>query len=422
MRTYLLQFPFLAVFFAFFALISCGDNNTEDFSSSSNGSAGDPSSSSNVNMGNPDLDLENAIIIKFNGDSVHTTKPSGSEVEISLENGNLVVRVSGTKTEYNLVVSGTTVNSGLKIYGDYKIGLYLNGVSITNPKGPAINIQNGKKTSVNLVNGTNNYLEDGEGKDFEPTAGESAKGTFFSEGQLVFSGDGTLKIKSKRNHAIVSEDYFEIESGNINITESANDGIHTNDGIFIKGGTLDIKSKGDALQSEKDFAQVSILGGKIDAYTSGNKSHGISSADSTIIGGNAKIMISVEGNGAKGIKSNGFVSIRGGTTDITTRGTTHVDNSGESEDESNAHGIKAKNGMEVTGGTLNVETTGKAAKGISVDGDFTVKGGTILVDAYNDGIKTSGNFIVQAGNVTSDSYKKDKVDCGGSTCDTDKVK
>jgi hypothetical protein len=351
--------------------------------------------------------VENAIFIEYKGGNApDIVNKYTDEVTIDANGGNVVVTSAATSKEYNFIVSGATTGGSLKIYGEHKIGLYLNGVSITNSSGPAINIQNGKQISVYLA-GEKSFLSGRAISGGE----EDAKGAFFSEGQLIFSGDGHLEVAGKSDgHAIATDDYFEIEKGYITITESVKDGIHAKDRVFIKGGTISITSTGDAIQSENLSTYIS--GGKIIAKTSGIKSHGISSGDSIVISENADIDINVSGNGAKGIKSKGFMDIKSGKIEIKTSGTTHT----ISEDEENkVSGIKATRNMKISGGDITITSTGTDAKGISADANLEISGGKVTITANHRAIKTDGNLTISGGTVSVKSTgKKKAIACDGS--------
>jgi hypothetical protein len=364
----------------------------------------------NLDRNLDNLGLYNSIVIKFdNGNEPIIDNPYENEIAIMLDRENVIVQNLSSDTEYNLVVSGTTENGTLKIYGNHKIWLYLNGINITNPSGPAINIQNRQKVSVHLVSGTENSLADEAS--YEYPSGEDAKGTFFSKGAIYFFGCGTLTVTGKYAHAIVVDNDFEIESGKITIAEAVKDGIHANDYIYVRGGTINITSNGDGVQSENSL--VHIFGGKITIKTTGVKSHGISSADSTVISDNANVKIETFGNGAKGIKSDGFIAIKGGTTDIKTSGSSHIDNSTNPPDTSSATGIKANSSMEISGGTLAVKVLGVGTKGVNVSENLTISGGDIKIEANDDGIKVHGNLLVNNGNLCVWSLKKQDIDCTG---------
>jgi hypothetical protein len=184
------------------------------------------------------------------GSSVTIDNPlEGKGVSVAVSGND--VTVTATVSEVAYEINGTTNDGMLKLYSDKKYKLTLNGVSIKNNDGPAINIQSGKRAFI-VISGTNT-LEDGT---TYATSTEDQKGTFFSEGQLIFSGDGTLNITGNNKHALASDDYIRYISGTLNILKAASDGIHANDAILIDGGAFDIKASSDGI--EADIGQIII--------------------------------------------------------------------------------------------------------------------------------------------------------------------
>jgi len=373
-----------------------------------------------------ELNPANVIKITYNsGSTPEIDKPAtASEVQIDTDGQNVVVRIpNATIVEYNLVLSGTTGNGSLKIYGDVKKNLYLNGVSITNNNGPAINIQKSKKINVHLINGTNNFLSDGPVYSGIP-AGEDAKGTFFSEGELNFTGSGTLEVRGKARHAIAVDNDFGIDNGKIIVSEAKSDGIHANDKIIVKGGFLKITSAGDAIQNE-NLSSIEITGGKIAATTTDAKSHGIASEGPTKISGNAIVQISVLGDGSKGIRSRSveapsalrYVEIKGGKVSIQTSGNRHIDNNATSDDTSStAVGIKVDgDDLFIMGGDLTIKSLGDKAKGTNTDGNTEITGGNVHIEADDDGMKVHGDFRMTSGTVYVKSDKKKAIDARTET-------
>ncbi|GBU24111.1 hypothetical protein R83H12_00737 [Fibrobacteria bacterium R8-3-H12] len=361
------------------------------------------------------LNPENAISIKYKNGSAPEISNTFSEVSVNATGEDVVVIIpnASEKEEYSFILSGTASNGSLKFYGDVRKALYLNSVSITNSKGPAINIQGGKRVLVHLVNGTQNFLTDGPNYDI-PT-GEQAKGAFFSEGKLNFEGSGSLEVKGKYNHAIVADNDFEVSNGKIVVSEAVNDGIHANNMIEISGGVLIITSTGDAIQSEKEpvtnaLAQVKISGGKIKAQTTGIKSHGIASEGPILIDSSAIIQINVSGNGSKGIRSRSWVEFGGNAkTSIKTTGTKHTDPA-DPDDESNSAGIKSAMELTINGGEQTIKTTGIGAKGINVvDGNAFIKAGKIDIDADDDGLRVHGKLEIKGGTGSIKSKKKKAI-------------
>ena len=408
-----------------------GGNSSGNVGSSSSGSVAPPigaewpfdSSGENLqeSPGLESMNLQNVITIKYNnGNAPDITNPF-SEAEIVPNGENVTVTTSGT-TEYNFVLSGTAQNGSFKVYGDARLGLYLNGVNITNNSGPAINIQNGKRVSVHLVHGTNNLLTDGPS--YQTLQGEEqAKGAFFSEGTLSVSGSGSLEVKGKNNHAIVTDEHFEVENGTIIVNESKNDCIHANNKIEVRGGILKLACVGDAIQNERIGQSVKILGGKIAAQTSGIKSHGIASESPVTIDGQAIVQINVLGNGSKGIRSRNYVEILNGNIAIKTTGGRHITPASERDPSdpdttSNAAGIRvsgeSNSDFFVEGGKLAIKSSGEHAKGINIDGSMFMKTGELDVEAYGDVFKIRGNLSIDGGSVKAKSRSKDCIDVSGT--------
>lgn len=213
------------------------------------------------------------VTVNFNGNrATVTVVPSDYDVEYTVSRSNVILKIKDKKVQ--VIAQGTSDNGSLKIYSDYKFRLDLNSLNLTNAEGPAVNIQSKKRAYVNLLENSENVL--GSGAEFKTQYSpngfeEDAKATFFSEGQLIFSGPGSLLISSLANHGICSDDYIRFRStlGTVSI-KSAGDGIHTNDFFRMYGGGLLIESGDNAIQVED--GDVSFFNGSVVAQS---KSHGI---------------------------------------------------------------------------------------------------------------------------------------------------
>lgn len=296
------------------------------------------------------------VTINF-GSAVEITNPlSAGGVTVTESNGDVIVTSTATGVEY--ILSGTTTNGSVKVYSDKKFKLTLNGVNITNADGPAINIQSGKRAFVVLNANTTNSLTDGA---TYATSTEDMKAAFFSEGQLIFSGNGSLTVKGNYKHAICSDEYVRMIGGAITITSAKSDGIHTNDAFIADGGTINLTASGDGIQCEEGY--IVINNG---TFTINVADKGISASwdtDTTI---------------------DPYIVINGGTINVTST-------AGE--------GIESKSILTINNGTLNVKTSDD---GLNASTFIYINGGNIYVNsASNDGIDSNGKLTVTGGKIIS---------------------
>ncbi len=328
------------------------------------------------------ISIDDAVLIHFGKDSVTVENSFENKgVNIVKENGGVIITSVITGTEVNYVLSGMTSNGFVKFYSDYKFGLIFNGVSIlNNHNAPAINIQSKKKVSVTLVDNTFNRLVDGG--QYISGGAEDMKGAFFSEGQLVFGGKGSLWVYGSRKHAICSDDYIEIEEGTITVPRSIGDGIRANDYIEINGGTFDIKASNNGIDCDEGY--VSIYGGNL--------------------------KIAVPKDGSKAIKSFGNMTLSGGIISLTVSGNAYY--SAADQEIKSAIGTKCGGNMIVSGNcSLTINSTGKGGKGISVDGSLVFNGGTTTVATtgkryeYNNEEDASVNAIKSEKGLTINNGK-----------------
>lgn len=356
---------------------------------------------------------ERTITITFSENSVKTSSLT-SDITATIDGGHIVINSTRGKVAYR--VTGTCSNGSLKIYSTKKFQLIAQNFNITNPTGPAINIQCGKTIYFTLWKGSTNTLCDGAVYNAPTIAAdgteEDQKGTLFSEGQVIFNGEGTLNVTSLGGHGICSDDYIRIRSGNINIINAAKDGFRTkekfivgrtataapaisinatNNGIdcsegtlTIEAGKLEIKSGSEAIKVEYEEAvpdpavipDAIIKGGYIKIATTGEKSSAIKVTRNYTQSGGI-IQATVDGNGSKIINCDGAVAFSDGKVTGFANGTVATDTT-------SAGGIKCNGNLEITGGTIALECNGKGSKGINCDGDMNVAGGDVTLIATGE--------------------------------------
>ncbi len=389
------------------------------------------------------INMENTVTIHFENNTVTIDNPyAGKGIEINKENAGVTITSTITSAEVNYILSGNTSDGFIKIYSDYKFGLVLNGVSITNTYGPAINIQSGKKATITLVDKTSNRLIDGGSY---PTSGnEDMKAALFSEGQLIFGGNGNLLVYGSRKHAICSDDYIRINTGTISIPRSISDGMHANEYVEINGGTLEMKPSGDGIDCEKGYVTINggkiqitigsdgckaikstgdmtIAGGELSLTISGKACYdatdkdiksaaGIKCDANLVISGNSLLTITASGAGGKGISADGTITFNGGTTQVTTSGGIFR----YGNDDTAAKAIKSDGNLTVNSGTITIKTSQSEAEGMESKNILTINGGNIEIEAYDDCINASNNITINGGNIYCLSATNDGIDSNGT--------
>ena len=300
----------------------------------------DDSAGGNIDTDKDDDNVANTtfdrtVKVTFNGGSASVT---GTSADFTVDTDGAAVTITNNGTEAVIYeLSGTSTDGYFKLYSAKKQEILLNGLTLTNKKGAAINNQSHKRTFV-VVKGTNT-LADGASYTQTPSD-EDEKAAFFSEGQLVFSGDGTLTVNATGKAGITSDDYVRFMAApTVKVTSSAGHGVRGKESIIVSDGSVDVN---------------------------------------------------VSGTGKKGFSSDTLVYIGGGVTTIKTTGS-----AGEVDGElTGVAGIKADLRFEMVDGILNVTSTGTGAKGISGDNVAYFKGGTVTVDVSgaNYGTSSSGGF------------------------------
>lgn len=376
-----------------------------------------------------------------------TVTYSGTSATVTSTNSAINTSVSGayvaidmlTNSVKNVVIiaSGKSSDGQLKIYGEKKFLLTLNGLDLTSTIGPAINDQCHKRAFVYLPAGTTNRLTDASSYSTEPfildsSTEEDRKGCFFSEGNLIFSGTGVLVVEGNYKHGIATDGYFYLRPGTtIAVTEAAKNAIHVNgdsdDGIGIKiaGGLIYANTSATAGKAMKTDLNVDISGGTLLLNTSGGSEYDSDEQDTSSpscikADGNVSISggtltLKSTGTGGKGIKADGTLDISGGTTTVTTTGGKYVYN--EALDlTASPKGVRADGNITISGGNLNIAVTGQSdgSEGLESKAKISVTGGVNYIYAYDDAMNAATDITISGGRTFCYAINNDGIDSNGS--------
>ena len=415
---------------------------------------------------------DNTVVVDYSNESTHVTIAGNIApyVSASVNGGHVVIEQSSevgdnTCGEITYILSGQSTNGSFTLNGSYKASIELQGLTLTNPTGAAIDIENGKRIELSSKNETVNTLSDG--------ADGSQKAAIYCKGHLELKGKGTLNVTGNKSHAIAAKEYVQVknctinilgakkdgincaqyflmESGTLNISGTGDDGIQTDfkdaeadresddtGSIEIQGGTINISITATAAKAIKAEGNFTISGGELTARTTGagdwdstnlkTKASACISADgSTTIDGGT-LILTATGGGGKGITCDGELTINSGTINIETSGgvlayvngslnqnyTGNTDNL-KSDYKSSPKGIKADGNVTINGGTIYIKTTGNNGEGIESKAILTINDGTITVRAKDDGINSSSHMYIKGGTIDVIATGNDGLDSNGN--------
>ncbi|MDE7358965.1 MAG: carbohydrate-binding domain-containing protein [Lachnospiraceae bacterium] len=157
---------------------------------------------------------------------------------------------------------------------DELVHLYLAGVGITSPNGPALWARAASKLVVTLVSGTENILTDSP----DYTDYEDVPACLYSVCDLTVNGDGALQVFAYHEDGVRSKDRIRLLDGTLSV-QAKGDGIRGNDGIYIQEAFVDIESEKNGLrtvnQGADDRGVIEINGGSLSVVAGQN---GVSAA------------------------------------------------------------------------------------------------------------------------------------------------
>ena len=331
-----------------------------------------------------------------------TVNTSGNDVTLTYNGSDNII--------YDL--SGYASDGFFKLYSSKKQAIVLNGLTLTNQNGAAINNQSKKRTFV-VVQGTNT-LADGSSYTDTPSD-EDEKAAFFSEGQLIFSGSGSLSVTASGKAGITSDDYVRfMTSPTVTVNSSSGHAIRGKDYILVSNGTISAATSANMKKALTSDSLVVITGGITTLNVSGSAAYDSDDA---------------EYKGSAGIKADKGFNMSGGTLTITNSGKGGKGISvGSSDDQ------QSLETSTISGGTLAITVTGanhttadKSSKGIKIgwanknsnghtyssfDGNLVVSGGCVSISSSNDeALEAKGTLTINGGEVYAVSSADDAINC-----------
>ena len=187
---------------------------------------------------------DNMVSVSYSGTTATVTvagnvaqyvSPTITNAHVSIAQSSDVSDDTCGEITYSL--SGTSTDGEFTMEGSYKASLELNGLTLTNPSGAPINIQDGKRIELSVKKSTENTLTDGADGDW--------KGCIVCKGHLELKGKGTLNVYGNTAHGIYAKEYVSMKNCTVNVLSAVKDGINCNQYFLMESGTLNISGVSD---------------------------------------------------------------------------------------------------------------------------------------------------------------------------------
>ena len=270
-----------------------------------------------------------------------------------------------------------------------------------------------------MVSGKN-YLADGSTYTATPSD-EDEKAAFFSEGQLIFSGSGSLTVKASGKAGITSDDYIHfLDAPVVEVSSSAGHAIRGKDAVMVSGGTIEALTSADMKKAVCSDSLVLFNGGVTTVKATGGTAYDSEDQDYKAAAGvkadqlfimNAGTLIATStGAGGKGISGDGPAYFQGGTVKVTVTGSNY--GSSSSKNSTSAKGIKFDGNIYISDGSI--EATASNHEAIESKGKIEIAGGSVYAQSRDDAVNSAGMMAIIGGQVCAYSTGNDALDANGN--------
>lgn len=168
-------------------------------------------------------DATDVVEIAFAGSEATVVNPFAFQGVTVEKTGADVTVVADAEADVVYRLSGTTADGSVSIASTGNFTLELDGVSITNADGAAIELKTDRNVAVQLCEGTQSKLVDAS--TFAAVGGLNESACLYSEGSLTFSGGGTLSIAAGQKNALLSKRAVEVNGATVSCVSCFADAI-----------------------------------------------------------------------------------------------------------------------------------------------------------------------------------------------------
>ncbi len=329
------------------------------------------------------------------------------------------------------------------------VRLILNNASISANDSAAIKVSSAKKVLITLPDGTSNSIKDSSSRSDDESDYSAA---FYSKADLVFNGNGSLKIDASYKNGLKTGDQLKIVSGNFEINSkedaligkelvgikngnftintgqdgikstydkdtskgnivllngtynitSGNDAVQSENGLYIADGTYNIKTNGgsaNAVQKTGDsgFGMPNNQSGfngerNIGDKTSGSNAGNVTLSDINLNSNSSAVSLDEL---TRSSSSDTNASIGTFTANTSSGSTSNSDSSSDSSSDS-YKGLKASNLITIVGGQYNIDSCDDS---LHTNGDMLIKGGTFTISSGDDGMHADNTLQIDGASI-----------------------
>ena len=266
---------------------------------------------------------------------------------------------------YVLTGSAKNVTVYVETTSNEKVQFVLDGLEIVNDDFPAFYVKKADKVFFTTAENTENYLS--VTGTFAADGTTNTDGVIFSRDDLIFNGLGSLTVDSSDN-GICTKDRIKITGGNLTVN-AADCAIEANDLFAMSDGVLTLTSANDCVHAENDDEDIKghvyICGGTLNITAKDDGIHALSILQ--IDGGTLNI------SAAEALEAT-WVQINDGAVTISAS-----DDGINGANKSSSYSAC----IEIHGGTVSVDMGPGDTDGIDSNGDLTIDGGVISVNAQS---------------------------------------
>ncbi|MFD2213516.1 carbohydrate-binding domain-containing protein [Metabacillus endolithicus] len=329
---------------------------------------------------------ENPTYIELKGSDVSFD----TNASVLYSDNTLTIKTGGT-----YVLSGNLENGQIVVDAEDKntVRLVLKGVTISSSTSSAIYVLNAEKTTISLVEGTENVINDASEYVYENSSEDEPNSAIYSKDDFTINGTGKLIVHGNYNNGVSSNDKLKITGGNLQI-DAVDDGIIGRDLVAVKEGTVTIDAGGDGIRSTNDEDEskgsIVIEGG---TYDIASENDGVQAVASLLISDGTFNITSGGGSPETITVVNDMMGKMRGQGEATTSTTTTTTTTTESE---SYKGLKAVTDIVVGGGTFTIDSKDDA---VHSNNTITLAGGDLTIASGDDGIHADTSLVTSGGNI-----------------------